>query len=111
MAGVNSANGIVVWILGGTGVLLVYSAIKNKTPQSIVTRYVTPAINTPTVVLDEPSQMQNRTNQPSPNLDRVRRNSEGVAYIYNSDGYEINAIPAGYQTSPGTYLPVSAITA
>jgi len=61
------------------------------------------------------TQMQNRTSAPSPNLDRlrnsVRRDDNGIAYLYNSDGLQLNTLPAAYQTNPETYLPARAIFA
>jgi len=136
MAGVTDKTSIVLWLLGGTGVILIYAAYKNISPQSILAHYVTPATATTTLTGDSGNtqmqnrtsgdspvldalragtQMQNRTSAPSPNLDRlrnsVRRDDNGIAYLYNSDGLQLNTLPAAYQTNPETYLPARAIFA
>lgn len=36
----NGKNGLILWILGGTGVLFLYSAYKAKSPQEVLLRHL-----------------------------------------------------------------------
>lgn len=42
-------NGLILWILGGTGVLFLYSAYKAKSPQEVLLTHLGAASKTPVV--------------------------------------------------------------
>lgn len=39
----NSKDGIILWVTAGAGVVLLYSAIKNESPASVLAHYVNPS--------------------------------------------------------------------
>jgi hypothetical protein len=68
-------NGLVLWILGGTGVLFLYSAYKAKSPQAVLLEHL--GAKSSTVPVVKPStgnagpsvQISNYVQPPTGNLD------------------------------------------
>lgn len=40
-------NGLIIWLLGGAGTFLLYSAISNQKPQDVLTKYLGSTSKTP----------------------------------------------------------------
>ena len=84
----NAKDGIVLWLLGAAGTLLIYSAIKGHTPAATLKGYftnTTPANTTST------------------------HTSSNLNYMptLNSNGVDIRSLPPAYQSSPNNNIPLT----
>lgn len=115
----NSKDGIILWTLGAAGTLLIYAAIKNTSPASILAHYATPATpQTPLAgnnvtantaatnagINPTPVAGNNITSNTAQN-NYIGRDSSGTAFLYNAQGYQIAQVPAAYQANPASWIP------
>lgn len=114
-------NGFLLWMLGGTGVILLYSAVVNGTPQSVIlkslgqAKTLTPIATGPGTGLPDNSKAPGtknpdgsintdpKTPDQSPNSPPTVNGNPLAGDTFTVGGGE-SAIPAGYQNSPGTYI-------
>ena len=123
----NSNDGMVMWLLGGTGVFLLYSAYKNQQPQALLTKYVNGGS------ADKPISNYGGSSVPSSatpssgfgdlkkgvdglipggstaGLDvhaSTRQDISGTYYSTDSRGSIISVIPDNYQKTPNLYIPL-----
>lgn len=124
----NSNDGMVMWLLGGTGVFLLYSAYKNQQPQALLAKYV----NGETA--DKPISNYGGSSVPSSatplsgfgvirkgvdglipggptagldvSTSRLRKSVDGSFNITDSSGRMIGVVPENYQRTPNLYIPL-----
>jgi hypothetical protein len=110
----NSRDGLILWTLGAAGTLLVYAAYKNTSPASILAHYVTPDTPTATLGTKTANATQADTGYsaypPARNEgEYTARDSSGIAYLYNAQGYQLARVPSAYQTNPASWIPSKAV--
>jgi hypothetical protein len=49
-------NGLILWVLGGTGVLFIYAAYKNQTPQSVLLNHLGQNVPNTPIAATSPAQ-------------------------------------------------------
>ena len=101
-------DGLILWTLGGAGVLLLYSAYANKSPRTVLASTLgTPA---PAATGAAPSSA------PAPagagafsggvsGSFSTGTDSSGTNYLFDADGNMAGVVPAPYQGSAATYIP------
>jgi len=91
-------NGLILWILGGAGVLFMYSAYKAKSPKDVLVS-----------VIDGTSTAEPA--KPKAGLDAKGSSYEilpditGNNLLYDDNGMQVGLIPNSYQQYPGTFIP------
>ena len=88
----NAKDGIVLWLLGAAGTILIYSAIKGHTPAATLKGYftnTTPANTTSTYT----------STHASLNLSYMPK--------LNSNGVDIRSLPPAYQSAPNNNIPLT----
>lgn len=93
-------DGLILWTLGGAGVLLLYSAYANKSPRTVLASTLGTA-----PAADAPSSSAAGTGAPAVNPALHERVESGTAYLYDADGNMAGVVPAPYQGSAATYIP------
>lgn len=80
-------NGLTLWVLGGTGVLFLYSAVKNKSPLTVLRDHLGVGAPAPAGA------------PPRDTADGGRVPSVGPSALSSGQ------IPPAYRTRGGTYIP------
>lgn len=121
MGGGNS-KAIVLWMLGGVGIVLLYAAYKGKSPTSIFTgafaKTGTPKpLSTKTTGTGTPTpqtgQQVAEINDPGANhtaaqvqvSGRITKLEDGTYWVTDADGNPVQEVAGPYQTTPRTYIP------
>ena len=124
----NSNDGMVMWLLGGTGVFLLYSAYKNQQPQALLASYVNgepadkpisnyggssvPSSATPPSGFGDLKKGVNglipggSTAGLDVSASRLRKDVSGTYYNTDSSGRIGGVIPDSYQRTPNLYIPL-----
>jgi hypothetical protein len=118
---------MVMWLLGGTGVFLLYSAYKNQKPQALLVTYVngsgdaapisTFGVTTPTTPAATP---QGNIAKPGAGIDTfpapkgldtygTRQDVSGTWNLLDSAGRFIGVVPQNYQRTPQLYIPAVTV--
>jgi hypothetical protein len=115
----NAQKGIIMWVLGTVGVLLLYTAYRNVTLPSFIGHYLNASI--PFEPIDPQSSSLATPTGPVTEGRRSRGGSfapigSATGALIGSglptgitDGATLGGLPAGYGTSPGTYIPTKAV--
>lgn len=91
------ADGLILWVLGGAGVLFLYAAYKNRSPQDVLTGYLSPGTR-----VEKRSDLKlGPDNKPFSGAGTGF--TADSQFVYDGDGNPIAAVPAGYRDSPNTY--------
>lgn len=85
-------NGLLLWVLGGIGVLLTYAAVKNATPQSVLATQL--GVGAGRVAINPTAAALPATGTSTP--------ASGTTDIYTPNGLS-TSVPNAYATSPNTY--------
>ncbi len=116
----DSGKNLVLWVAGATGIMLVYSGIKAKTPLTLIqdwfsgggigkTTPFTHANEQPGFSAGDPGAMPPNYIYIQPSAQssayRVEKDERDVAYVYDANGIPLSVVPAAYQNSPNTYIP------
>lgn len=123
----NSNDGMVMWLLGGTGVFLLYSAYKNQKPQALLATYVNGkevaapistygATATPTPANPDGTATEPKRAEPGAGIDTfpaprgtgtygTRKDISGTWNLTDSKGMLIGVVPDQYQGTPNLYIP------
>lgn len=129
-----NSKGILVWIAGGAGVFLLYSAVSNKTPSSLLLSYLGGGTPTPfpTAAGGSDTNYQDPLFGPAPPKSMTTplkpgqlpdTGSKGPQYLpdgsqllsyhdpnqvydlIDANGRNLGAIPAAYQNNPNAFVP------
>jgi hypothetical protein len=115
---------ILVWVAGFSGVFLLYSAYKGKSPLATLNAYLSGGATTSTSSSAAPFTGSASVDQPAPPVTgsaSVDQTAKGVTtdsysvgqigdgsstyYTLDSNGNPVSQIPSVYQTSPNSYIP------
>lgn len=99
-------EGIVLWIAGGAGVILIYSAFKNKSVTSVFTDYTTGGSAKTTAAGGSAEDHDTGNPAASPTAGGQFSNN---GYVYDANGSVVGSIPDAYSGSPGTYRPGNVV--
>lgn len=102
MGGLGSKDGVILWVLGAAGVLFIYSAYKNQTPQTTLGHYFSPASVVQPIVSTTKTSFVTPANSGGY---QVHADPNGVNYLYDSSGSQLGKIPSTYQNSPNSFIP------
>jgi hypothetical protein len=100
-------NGVVLWVLGGTGVLFLYAAYRNKNPQAILVDHLkgtttsSPISGSGTVTPSSGSVPS--TAAPSVDAD--------TGLYKDANGNPIGVIPAVYKDNPALFIATGSVSA
>lgn len=103
----NTQNGLLLWVLGGAGVLFLYAAYKNQNPQTILLNHLQGTATGKTANPGAGVEAQAKT-APAP------AGVSGGAFpgLYaDKYGNPIGVIPAGYRGNPNLYIATGAVNA
>lgn len=104
----DGTDGMVLWVLAGAGVTLIYSAIKHKSPLSVLTNHLAaPSNSSPSSSSDAGTTAPTGTVAPASEGKpySVGKAPDGTMYVYDGNGSPISVLPANYASSPSTYIP------
>lgn len=127
----NSNDGMVMWLLGGTGVFLLYSAYKNQQPQALLATYVngetatapisTYGVTSPGANIANPNDGTDKTPgvgiNTFPTLGttygtgglKTRQDISGTWNLIDRAGRMIGVVPDNYQKTPNLYIPAVSV--
>lgn len=95
-------DGLILWTLGGAGVLFLYAAYTNKSPKTVLAA----TLGTPVPVSSAaPSPAESAGTAPS----STGTDSSGTAYLFDADGNMAGVVPAPYQGSAATWIPPKGV--
>lgn len=96
-------DGLILWTLGGAGVLLLYAAYANKSPRAVLAS----TLGTPAAAAPSPAAAGTSPGDTSAGSGATGtgRDSSGTAYLFDADGNMAGVIPAPYQSTPHLYIP------
>lgn len=108
----SNENGLMLWVLGGSGVVLIYAAYKGASPLSVIQNHISGSGTKPLTLADtvttNPGQGtipvapdQTYGGQYSANQ---TADASGTQYVYDSNGNVVGTVPKAYAGSPGTYM-------
>lgn len=117
-----NSNGLVLWIAGGAGVLLLYSAVKNKTPQSVLMSSLGNGTVQPIVApsVTTGGSTGNGSAGGGGNLGAGGGgvgyhygplNSDGTIAVFDSQGNQRALVPQQYAQTYHTYIPPAQVIA
>lgn len=107
-----AGNAIVLWTLGGAGVVLLYAAVKDVPATKVLTgeMFHANAVASPAGNGVPGTGPTNKMNPVSYSSDGSTGSwkgtdpSSGENFIYNGSGAVIGTVPGVYSKSPGTYI-------
>lgn len=112
-----SGNAIVLWVLGGAGVVLIYSAYKNVPATDVISgklfqaNATTAPVGYGTSVSGGPDKLVSAippNNQSQSDTGYWQGNNgtgaNGQPYIYDANGFITGTLPKQYNGSPATYI-------
>lgn len=101
----DGTDGMVLWVLGGVGVTLIYSAIKHKSPLSVLTNHLSGSSATDAGTADATASAAPASYTSSGVPYSVGMAPDGTQYVYDGNGNPLSVLPANYSNSPSTYIP------
>lgn len=112
-----SPNGLVLWVLGGTGIILLYSAYKGQNPLTTVQNSLasepTSAPNahdtTNTTVAGTERYGSTVYDPAAAGSYSIVSDVNGMSYVYDADGTMMGAVPAAYAGNPHSYIPPASM--
>lgn len=109
----SGTNAVVLWVLGGAGTLLLYSAVKNQSPTKTLLTGLNVNTNSaaasPVSNYQAPGTVKPVANIPGDGSAQVNGYWQGAdkwgsQNLYSSDGRIVGVVDASYSKSPGTYI-------
>jgi hypothetical protein len=100
-------NGIILWVLGGTGVLFIVAAYKNKNPQALLADHLR---GTTTSAPISGSGATVAAPASTPSVPSTTTDSSTGLY-YGGDGNVLGTIPAVYQNNPALFIATGSVNA
>lgn len=103
-------DGMILWVLGGAGTVLLYAAYKGTSPLAVLTDHIKGASSPAQTAVPQPGSSAG-LDATSPAYDAsgvpysIHQDSTGTQYVYNGDGSPIGTLPSTYGHTPGTYIP------
>lgn len=103
----DSTEGMILWVLGGAGITLMYSAFKHRSPLSVLTSHVSPtptksASGSDTGAAVSPTVPVSYSSTGAPYSVHT---DAGTQYVYDGNGNPTTVLPADYGATPATYIP------
>ena len=98
-------DGLILWTLGGAGVLFLYAAYSNKSPRTVLASTLGTATAAAAAPVQAPAAGESG---PSGNYS-TGTDSTGTNYLFDSDGIMAGVVPAPYQGSAATYIPPGGV--
>lgn len=99
----NNQNGIILWVLGGTGVLFVVAAFKNKNPQALLADHLR---GTTTA-----APISGSGGNSTASADSTGSVDASTGLYYSADGNVQGTIPAVYQNNPALFIATGSVNA
>lgn len=109
----SGANAVVLWVLGGAGTLLLYSAVKNQSPQKTLLNSINVNTNSAAAspVYQSPGGVMKPVASTIPGDGAATQqgywqgpDKYGSQNLYSGSGQLIGVVPPNYSQSPGTYI-------
>lgn len=92
-------DGLLLWVLGGAGVLFLYAAYTKQHPAAVLSKTLgTDAAATPAPVLGPPDPTTGTI---------MGRPVVRSGNLYDANGNMVGVVPDAYAGAPGTYIPRS----
>lgn len=111
----DSQGGLVVWILGGAGVLFLYAAYSKQHPAAVLGKTLGTAAGTSPAA----AARDTANGGPVPGSKSPRESADGgpvgtvtrggVSYIVDGRGNPVGVVPAPYQGGSKAYIPAGAV--
>lgn len=99
-------DGLILWTLGGAGVLLLYSAYANKSPRTVLASTLgTAPAAAPSPAAGVAPVPGDFSGGVSGSFTTGPADSSGTSYFFDADGNMAGVVPAPYQGSAATYIP------
>ena len=95
-------NGMILWVLGGAGILFLYSAYKAKSPQEVLRNSLNGATGPQTATPIQ--EFPGTRNTSVPVNYQIVPDITGSQNVYQN-GQMVGQVPDSYAGSPGTYIP------
>lgn len=100
-------DGLILWTLGGAGVLFLYAAWAKKSPRAVLASTLgAPAPAPAPAAQPAPIPAQYGTQLPA---SYSTGSHSGTAYLYDSNGLLVDAVPDQYQNTAATYIPAPGV--
>lgn len=95
------SRGIILWVAGFSGVLLIYSAYKNRHPLEVISSTIGATASSGAASVQPDSTASVTTQTASDTL--LTASSDG--YVYDANGNVVGDIPNVYSKNPQSYVP------
>lgn len=92
-------DGLILWTLGGAGVLFLYAAWSKKSPRAVLAS----TLGTPAPSAPQAAPVPAQYGQQLP-ISYTTAPQSGTQYVFDANGYMVDAVPDPYQNSPHTYI-------
>lgn len=99
-------SGLILWVLGGTGVLLMYSAYKNRKPQEVLAAHLAGTSGGSPGDGTAATAPGTSTTTVHPVDYSTGTGAGGLDYLYDAHGGVAGVVPAPYQGHSKTYIGV-----
>lgn len=111
-----ASNAVILWVLGGTGALLLYSAVKNQHPEKILLTSLQMGGNAAaTSSVGNPAANEGNQGIVHAVADIPAANNTPQGYwrgtdkygtqaLYSGSGQIVGTVPTQYSQSPGTFI-------
>lgn len=114
----DAKRGAIVWLLAGAGVLFIYGGYKNKNPLQVLAHYLNPSVvvsgftgsSTLAPSSGASSDKGGTTGKGYSGGGGGGGGGGGITYL-NSQGAPADAVPAAYQGTPNSYVPIRSVMA
>lgn len=104
-------DGLILWTLGGAGILFLYAAYTKKSPQAVLVA----TLGAPVPVPASPGNLNGNAGA-APNLQRDKMQpvdyttgSGSIPYLFDGNGNIAGIVPAAYASHPSTYVPPAGL--
>jgi hypothetical protein len=92
-------DGLLLWVLGGAGVLFLYAAYTKQHPAAVLSKTLGTGADT------SASNPLNQRESSAPVPFEGQRPVVRSGNLYDANGNMIGVVPKGYADNPGTYIP------
>lgn len=97
------SRGIILWVAGFAGVLLIYSAYKDKHPLTVLNSGISGATVPSGAASAQPSSSSSATAPDTATATPLTTGSDG--YVYDANGNVVSQIPSVYAGNSQSYVP------
>lgn len=100
-------NGIILWVLGGTGVLFIVAAYRNKNPQALLADHLKGTTTNAPIA----SGGSGTVTAPAPSTPSSPSVDVNSGLYHDTDGNPIGVIPASYKENPALFIATGSVSA